>query len=97
MDAATICHDAGEPGNSFKTAYSYLQQHAPDAQNWYIGVANHDLPVNKIYWQTTEGAYQLKTLDAMTGKELTLSATQGGDFSITFIFSYMAYLIPLAV
>ena len=24
---------------ALKSAYSYLQQHAPDAQNWYIGVA----------------------------------------------------------
>lgn len=80
---------------ALKTAYSYLQQHAPDAQNWYIGVANQDLPVNKIYWQTAEGAYQLKTLDAMTGKELTLSATQGGDFFYNFHFQL--YGVPYTI
>ncbi len=36
---------------ALKSAYSYLQQHAPDAQNWYIGVANQDSPVNKVYWR----------------------------------------------
>ncbi len=61
---------------ALKSAYSYLQQHAPDAQNWYIGVANQDSPVNKVYWQKADGGYEVKTLDASTGKELKLSATQ---------------------
>ena len=71
---------------ALKSAYSYLQQHAPDAQNWYIGVANQDSPVNKVYWQKVDGGYEVKTLDASTGKELNLSATQGGDFFYNFHF-----------
>jgi uncharacterized iron-regulated membrane protein len=71
---------------ALKSAYSYLQQHAPDAQNWYIGVANQDSPVNKVYWQKADGGYEVKTLDASTGKELQLSATQGGDFFYNFHF-----------
>ncbi|MGQ8975990.1 PepSY-associated TM helix domain-containing protein [Acinetobacter schindleri] len=71
---------------ALKSAYSYLQQHAPDAQNWYIGVANQDSPVNKVYWQKADGGYEVKTLDASTGKELNLSATQGGDFFYNFHF-----------
>ena len=71
---------------ALKSAYSYLQQHAPNAQNWYIGVANQDSPVNKVYWQKADGGYEVKTLDASTGKELNLSATQGGDFFYNFHF-----------
>jgi len=69
-----------------KKAYQYLQQHAADAQHWYIGVAHPAAPVNKIYWQTPDGHYEMKTLDASTGRELTLSATQGGDFFYNFHF-----------
>lgn len=71
---------------ALKSAYSYLQQHAPDAQNWYIGVASQDSPVNKVYWQKADDGYEVRTLDASTGKELQLSATQGGDFFYNFHF-----------
>lgn len=71
---------------ALKSAYHYLQQNAPDAQNWYIGVANQDSPVNKVYWQKADGGYESKTLNASTGKELSLSATQGGDFFYNFHF-----------
>ena len=76
----------GNQETALKSAYSYLQQHAPDAQSWYIGVANQDSPVNKVYWQKADGGYETKTLDASTGKELKLSATQGGDFFYNFHF-----------
>lgn len=69
-----------------ETAVSYLQKNAPDAKSWYIGVANQNIPVNKIYWQKADGAYDSKTLDATTGKEFALSATQGGDFFYSFHF-----------
>ena len=69
-----------------KSAYSYLEKHAPDAKSWYIGIANQASPVNKIYWQKADGGYERKTLDASTGKELSLSATQGGDFFYSFHF-----------
>ncbi|MGE8540020.1 MAG: PepSY-associated TM helix domain-containing protein [Acinetobacter sp.] len=69
-----------------ESAVSYLQKNAPDAKSWYIGVANQSMPVNKIYWQKADGAYDSKTLDAATGKEFALSATQGGDFFYSFHF-----------
>lgn len=75
-----------------RTAFDYLQTNAADAKSWYIGVANSDTPVNKIYWQKADGAYENKTLDANTGKELNLSATQGGDFF--YNFHYQLYGMP---
>ena len=77
------------------SAFDYLHQNAPDAKTWFIGVANQDLPVNKIYWQKKEGGYESKTLDANTGKELTLSATQGGDFF--YSFHYQLYGVPYSI
>lgn len=80
---------------AIKTAFDYLQTHAADAKSWSIGVANQDVPVNKIYWQKADGAFEVKTLDATTGKELSLSATQGGDFFYSFHFQLygMPYLM----
>ena len=77
------------------SAFDYLHQNAPDAKTWFIGVANQDSPVNKIYWQKNEGGYESKTLDANTGKELTLSATQGGDFF--YSFHYQLYGVPYSI
>ena len=82
-------HTAIEPANQ------YLQTHAADAKSWYIGVATPQTPVNQIYWQKADGSYQSKTLDASTGKELTLSATQGGDFFYTF--HYQLFGIPVNI
>lgn len=78
-----------------KSAYNYLQEHAPDAKSWYIGVANQASPVNKIYWQKADGGYERKTLDGSTGKELSLSATQGGDFFYNFHFQL--YGLPYVI
>lgn len=74
------------------TAFDYLQKNAADAKSWYIGVANADSPVNQIYWQKADDSYESKTLDANTGKELSLSATQGGNFFYTF--HYQLYGMP---
>lgn len=71
---------------AIQSAFDYLQRHAADAKSWYIGVANSDSPVNKVYWQKADGAYESKTLDAVTGQEFNLSATQGGDFFYSFHF-----------
>ncbi|MEG0651334.1 MAG: PepSY-associated TM helix domain-containing protein, partial [Acinetobacter sp.] len=78
-----------------RSAFDYLQTNAADAKSWYIGVANTDVPVNKIYWQKADGAYESKTLDANTGKELNLSATQGGDFF--YNFHYQLYGMPYLI
>ncbi len=80
---------------AIQSAYGYLQHHAADAQNWYIGVATDSSPVNKLYWQKADGSYASQTLDAATGQELSLSATQGGDFFYNFHFQLygLPYLI----
>ena len=77
---------------AMESAYQYLQKNAADAQSWYIGVASPSSPVNKIYWQKADGGYENKTLDANTGKEVTLSATQGGEFF--YGFHYQLYGVP---
>ena len=77
------------------TAFDYLQKNAADAKSWYIGVANAESPVNKIYWQKADNSYESKTLDANTGKALNLSATQGGNFFYTF--HYQLYGMPYQI
>ena len=80
---------------AIQSAYDYLQQHAPDAKTWYIGIATVHSPVNKIYWQKQDGAYESKTLHPSTGKEMNLSATQGGDFF--YRFHYQLYGFPALI
>lgn len=80
---------------AIQTAYQYLEQNAPDAKTWMINLANEQKPVNQLYWQKADGAYENKILDPNTGKELSLGATQGGDFFYLFHFQLfgMHYLI----
>lgn len=80
---------------AIRTAYQYLQQNAPDATTWTINLANEQKPVNQLYWQKPDGAYESKSLNPNTGKELTLMQTQGGDFFYLFHFQLfgMPYLI----
>ncbi len=66
-----------------KTAYQYLQKHAPDAKSWYLTVATAESPVNTMYWEKPDGGYGNATLDANTGQELKLSATEGGFLSFS--------------
>ncbi len=80
---------------AIQSAFQYLNTHAPDAKSWYIGVASPEHPVNQIYWQKADGGYESKTLDANTGKELTLSSTQGGDFFYGFHFQLFG--IPIMI
>lgn len=80
---------------AIKTAYQYLQEHASDAKSWYIGVASKQSPVTNIYWQKQDGGYESKTLDANTGQELNLSATQGGDFF--YAFHYQLFGFPVMI
>ncbi|MPW44774.1 PepSY-associated TM helix domain-containing protein [Acinetobacter guerrae] len=80
---------------AIKTAYQYLEEHATGAKTWYIGVASKQSPVTNIYWQKAEGGYESKTLDANTGKELNLSATQGGDFF--YAFHYQLFGFPVMI
>ncbi|MCO8089665.1 PepSY-associated TM helix domain-containing protein [Acinetobacter thermotolerans] len=63
-----------------QSAFAYLQTHAPDAKSWFIHVAHDNAPVNRVFWQTAEGAFENRILNASTGSELQLLNTQGGDF-----------------
>ena len=80
---------------AIKTAYQYLQEHAPNAKSWYLNVATPESPVNTMYWEKAEGGYGNATLDANTGKELQLSATEGGDFFYHFHYQLFGVPIPL--
>lgn len=80
---------------AIQSAYNYLEKNAADAKSWYIGVANEKQPVNEIFIEKADGGFDKKTLDATTGKELTLSATKGGDFFYTF--HYQLYGLPAMI
>ncbi len=80
---------------AIESAYTYLQNQAPDAKSWYIGIANEKQPVNQIFIEKADGTFEKKILDATAGKELTLSATQGGDFFYNFHFQL--YGIPFMI
>ncbi|WP_445115624.1 PepSY-associated TM helix domain-containing protein [Acinetobacter sp. WZC-1] len=80
---------------AIQTASQYLQKNAADAQTWYINIATPAHPVNDIFWQKADGGYDKKTLDARTGQELNLSATQGGDFFYNFHFQLTGIPIML--
>ncbi|CAB1212149.1 PepSY-associated TM helix domain-containing protein [Acinetobacter bouvetii] len=80
---------------AIQTAYQYLEQHAPDAKTWFINVANEQKPVNQLYWQKPDGAYESKTLNPNTGKELNLAQTLGGDFFYQFHFQLFGLPILL--
>ena len=74
---------------AIKTAYQYLQEHASDAKSWYLTVATPESPVNTMYWEKPDGSYGNATLDANTGQELKLSATEGGDFFYRFHYQLL--------
>lgn len=80
---------------AIKSAFEYLEKNAADAKIWNITVADQLSPVNKIYWQKSDGAYESKTLNANTGAELSGSSALGGDFFYSFHFQLygLPYLI----
>ena len=80
---------------AIQTASQYLEKNAADAKSWYLNIANHEEPVNKIYWEKATGGYESRNLDANTGQELKLSATQGGDFFYNFHFQL--YGMPVLI
>lgn len=80
---------------AIKSAYGYLQENAPDARRWYIGVANNKNPVNEIFWEKAQGGFERKVLDPNLGTEVKRSFTQGGDFFYNFHFQL--YGMPIMV
>jgi uncharacterized iron-regulated membrane protein len=77
------------------TATVYLNQHAADAKSWYLKVANQEEPVNRMYWEKATGGYESRSLDANSGQELKLSATQGGDFFYNFHFQLYGFPVMI--
>ena len=77
------------------SAYQYLEQNAPNAKTWTINIANEQKPVNQLYWQKADGAYENKTLNPNTATEVSLTETLGGDFFYLFHFQLfgMNYLL----
>ncbi|WP_425917605.1 PepSY-associated TM helix domain-containing protein [Acinetobacter sp. TSRC1-2] len=91
----SLAHIQVNQDTAIQTAYQYLEQHAPDAKTWFINVANEQKPVNQLYWQKSDGAYESKTLNPNTGIELNLAQTQGGDFFYQFHFQLFG--VPILV
>ena len=77
------------------TATDYLNQHATYAKSWYLKVANQEEPVNRMYWEKATGGYESRSLDANSGQELKLSATQGGDFFYNFHFQLYGFPVMI--
>lgn len=77
---------------SIDQAFHYLNAHAPNAQNWFIQVANHDSPISKLYWQKPDGLYESINLNPNTGKPITLAGLAAGEFFYNFHFQL--YAIP---
>ncbi|MCU0119631.1 PepSY domain-containing protein [Pseudomonas sp. B2M1-30] len=77
---------------SLTLAQHYLQQHAPDASRWIIGLPDARDPGLKVRWQQSaakpgeRGQFTSKTLDAQTGAELQLRESMGGEFFYRFHF-----------
>ncbi|MGB8695722.1 PepSY-associated TM helix domain-containing protein, partial [Acinetobacter sp.] len=91
----SLAHIQVNQDTAIQTAYQYLEQHAPDAKTWFMNVANEQKPVNQIYWQRSDGAYENKTLNPNTGQELNLAKTQGGDFFYQLHFQLFG--VPILV
>jgi uncharacterized iron-regulated membrane protein len=77
---------------SLTLAQQYLQQHAPDASRWLIGLPDARDPGLSVRWQQSpaqpgeRGQFVSKTLDAQTGAEVQGRASMGGEFFYRFHF-----------
>lgn len=91
----SLAHIQVNQDTAIHMAYQYLEQQAPDAKTWFMNVANQQKPVNQIYWQRPNGAYENKTLNPNTGQELNLAQTQGGDFFYQLHFQLFG--VPILV
>ncbi|RIJ12707.1 PepSY domain-containing protein [Pseudomonas sp. 91RF] len=77
---------------SLTLAQHYLQQHAPDASRWVIGLPDTRDPGLSVRWQQApaqpgeRGKFIRKTLDAQTGDEVQPRESMGGEFFYRFHF-----------
>lgn len=77
---------------SLALAQQYLQQQAPDASRWIIGLPDARDPGLSVSWQQVpakpgeRGAFTRKTLDAQTGAEVQARESMGGEFFYRFHF-----------
>jgi uncharacterized iron-regulated membrane protein len=75
------------------TGLDYLQQHATDANRWFLDIAKPNHPINRMYWQKADQSYGFASIDPITGKEIVPLATQGGDFF--YQFHFQLYAMPI--
>ncbi|MBK5340251.1 PepSY domain-containing protein [Pseudomonas sp. TH49] len=77
---------------SLTLAQNYLQQRAPNASRWRIGLPSAREPGLSVSWQDTpaspgkRGKFTEKTLDAQTGAEVEPRESMGGEFFYRFHF-----------
>lgn len=71
---------------AIKTAYTYLQENADNADEWYINVATPNKPVNDVFWFGADGFNQA-LLNPNTADELLLdNQVSLGQFLYLFHF-----------
>ena len=80
---------------AIENAYNYLLENASDAKKWYVQIANNHNPINKVYWQTPEGKFEVKTLDPNTSLEMNLKESQLGEFF--YLFHFQLYGLPIII
>ena len=76
-----------------ESALQYLEKNAPDAQKWMIQIANHNNPMNKLYWQTQDGQFNTKILNPNTSQEIKMNDIPAGEFF--YLFHFQLYGMPI--
>lgn len=82
---------AVDDARSVAVAQSYLEQHAPTAARWFIGLPNSRDPGLSVMWQDKvdpgrRGNFIEKMLDPVSGEQLQARETMGGEFFYRFHF-----------
>ena len=77
--------------NSLALAQTYLQQHGAAAGRWFINLPDAREPALSVMWQAPvkpgeRGPFQEKLLDPLSGAELQVRDTRGGEFFYRFHF-----------
>jgi len=80
-----------DDGRSVAVAQRYLEQHAPTAARWFIGLPNSRDPGLSVMWQDQvdpgrRGNFIEKMLDPVSGEQLQARETMGGEFFYRFHF-----------
>jgi len=82
---------AVDDARSVAVAQRYLEQHAPTAARWFIGLPDSRDPGLSVMWQDKidpgrRGNFMRKTLDPVSGQAVEARESMGGDFFYRFHF-----------